>query len=87
MEMRHIYGQRIPLSLVFAVPKGCTVRAPIILCRAQGCGEKISRSTGRHGWSLCAKGAAELGRLEEWPGKDKESVRNPWKQTRGFEFV
>lgn len=69
--MRHIHGQRIPVSLVFAVPKGCTVRDPIILCRAQGCGEKISRSTGTHGWPLYAKGAAELGHLEEWPGKDK----------------
>ena len=71
MEMRHVCGQPIPVSLVFAVPKDCTVRARIVVCREQDCGGRISRSTGRHGWSLCAKGAAELGGLQEWPGKDK----------------
>jgi len=47
MEMRHLHGQKIPVSVFFAVPKDCTVRDRIFSCREQDCRGNISRSTGR----------------------------------------
>lgn len=84
--MKHVCGKRIPVFLIFAVAKDCTVRSCTVLCREWDCAGRISGSKGRHGRSLRANGAAELKGLEEWLGKEK-NVRDPWKQTRGFGFV